>query len=66
MDQLARTIDDYDFCSSVLPGITGHVQVYLPADVTVSDVRDKVRLDRYYLSRLSMWFDLVTLVRLWL
>ncbi|MSR52906.1 MAG: sugar transferase [Gemmataceae bacterium] len=61
--QLARTIDDYDARSSVLPGITGHAQVHLPPDVTVADVRDKVRLDRYYLSRLSTWFDLVTLVR---
>lgn len=61
--QLAKTIDDYDARSSVLPGITGHAQVHLPPDVTVSDVRDKVQLDRYYLSRLSMWFDLVTLVR---
>lgn len=61
--QLARTIDDYDARSSVLPGITGHAQVHLPPDVTVADVRDKVRLDRYYLSRLSMWFDLVTLIR---
>ena len=61
--QLARTIDDYDARSAVLPGITGHAQVHLPPDVTVADVRDKVRLDRYYLSRLSMWFDLITLVR---
>lgn len=61
--QLAKAIDDYNARSVVLPGITGHAQVHLPPDTTVSDVRDKVLLDRYYLSRLSIWFDLATFVR---
>lgn len=61
--QLGQTIEDYDARSAVLPGITGHAQVHLPPDVSVADVRDKVRLDRYYLNRMSMWFDLVTLAR---
>jgi lipopolysaccharide/colanic/teichoic acid biosynthesis glycosyltransferase len=61
--QLARSIPDYNARSVVLPGITGHAQVHLPPDTSVADVRDKVRLDRYYLGRLSLWFDLVTLAR---
>ena len=61
--QLARSIPDYNARSAVLPGITGHAQVHLPPDTSVADVRDKVRLDRYYLSRLSVGFDLLTLVR---
>lgn len=61
--QLARSIPDYNARSVVLPGITGHAQVYLPPDTSVADVRDKVRLDWYYLSRLSLGFDLVTLAR---
>ena len=61
--QLARAIEDYNARSAVLPGITGHAQVHLPPDTSVADVRDKVRLDRYYLGRLSIWFDLVTLAR---
>jgi lipopolysaccharide/colanic/teichoic acid biosynthesis glycosyltransferase len=61
--QLARAIPDYNARSAVLPGITGHAQVHLPPDTSVADVRDKVRLDRYYLGRLSIWFDLVTLAR---
>jgi lipopolysaccharide/colanic/teichoic acid biosynthesis glycosyltransferase len=61
--QLARSIEDYNARSAVLPGITGHAQVHLPPDTSVADVRDKVRLDRYYLGRLSVWFDLVTLAR---
>ena len=61
--QLAKAIQDYNARSAVLPGITGHAQVHLPPDTSVADVRDKVRLDRYYLGRLSMWFDLVTLAR---
>jgi lipopolysaccharide/colanic/teichoic acid biosynthesis glycosyltransferase len=61
--ELARSIPDYNARSAVLPGITGHAQVHLPPDTSVADVRDKVRLDRYYLGRLSLWFDVVTLVR---
>jgi lipopolysaccharide/colanic/teichoic acid biosynthesis glycosyltransferase len=61
--QLARKIEDYNARSAVLPGITGHAQVHLPPDTSVADVRDKVRLDRYYLSRLSIGFDLATLFR---
>jgi lipopolysaccharide/colanic/teichoic acid biosynthesis glycosyltransferase len=61
--QLTRSIPDYNARSAVLPGITGHAQVHLPPDTSVADVRDKVRLDRYYLGRLSFWFDMVTLVR---
>jgi lipopolysaccharide/colanic/teichoic acid biosynthesis glycosyltransferase len=61
--QLTRSIPDYNARSSVLPGITGHAQVHLPPDTSVADVRDKVRLDRYYLGRLSFWFDLLTLAR---
>ena len=61
--QLARSIPDYNARSAVLPGITGHAQVHLPPDTSVADVRDKVRLDRYYLGRLSLGFDLVTLAR---
>jgi lipopolysaccharide/colanic/teichoic acid biosynthesis glycosyltransferase len=61
--QLALKIEDYNARLSVLPGITGHAQVHLPPDVSVADVRDKVQLDRYYMSRLSIWFDLLTLIR---
>src|SRR5262245_48579546 len=61
--QLSRQIEHYDARSAVRPGITGHAQVYLPPDTSVADVRDKMVLDRYYLARLSVWFDLVTLVR---
>jgi lipopolysaccharide/colanic/teichoic acid biosynthesis glycosyltransferase len=61
--QLARTIDDYNARLAILPGITGHAQVHLPPDTTVADVREKMRLDRYYLGRLSIWFDMVTLLR---
>jgi lipopolysaccharide/colanic/teichoic acid biosynthesis glycosyltransferase len=61
--QLAKAIEDYNARSAVLPGITGHAQVHLPPDTSVADVRDKVRLDRFYLGRMTMWFDLVTLAR---
>jgi len=61
--RLAQAIEGYNARLAVLPGITGHAQVHLPPDTTVADVREKVRLDRYYLSRLSFWFDMLTLAR---
>lgn len=61
--KLAGEIDDYDARSAVLPGISGHAQVHLPPDTTVSDVRDKVALDRAYIQRFAVWFDVLTLFR---
>jgi lipopolysaccharide/colanic/teichoic acid biosynthesis glycosyltransferase len=61
--RLAQTIEGYNARLAVLPGITGHAQVHLPPDTTVADVREKVKLDRYYLSRMSFWFDMLTLAR---
>ena len=61
--QLGRAIPGYDVRSAVLPGISGHAQVHLPPDTTVADVRDKIRLDREYLERLTVWFDVVTMLR---
>lgn len=61
--QLAMSIEDYNARLAVLPGITGHAQVYLPPDVTLSDVRDKMRHDRYYMGRFSFWFDMMTAAR---
>ncbi len=60
---LATQVDEYDIRSAVLPGITGHAQVHLPPDVTVSDVRDKVRLDRDYMRTWTVWSDVVALWR---
>jgi lipopolysaccharide/colanic/teichoic acid biosynthesis glycosyltransferase len=61
--ELANEISEYDARSAVLPGISGHAQVHLPPDSTVSDVRDKIDLDRDYMKRLSIWFDVLTLGR---
>jgi lipopolysaccharide/colanic/teichoic acid biosynthesis glycosyltransferase len=61
--KLNRELDGYDLRSVVLPGITGHAQVHLPPDVTLADVRDKLRFDFAYVRRLTAWFDVVTLWR---
>ena len=58
---LATQVDEYDVRSAVLPGITGHAQVHLPPDVTVSDVRDKIRLDRDYMRTWTVWSDVAAL-----
>lgn len=60
---LATQVDDYDVRSAMRPGITGHAQVHLPPDVTVSDVRDKVRLDREYMRTWTVWSDVTAMWR---
>ena len=62
-ESLAIQVGSYDLRSAVLPGITGHAQVLLPPDVTVSDVREKIRLDREYMRTWSLWADVVILFR---
>ena len=60
---LATQVAEYDARSAVLPGITGHAQVHLPPDVTVADVREKIRYDREYMRTWTVWADVVALWR---
>lgn len=60
--KLAGLVENYDTRHAVLPGISGNAQIHLPPDTNVSDVREKVVLDREYIRRFSAWFDVKMLI----
>ncbi len=61
--ELRKEIDGYRLRNRVKPGITGWAQVNRPADVSVSDVREKVDYDIEYVRRRSLWFDVMIMLR---
>jgi lipopolysaccharide/colanic/teichoic acid biosynthesis glycosyltransferase len=60
--KLAGLVEDYDSRHLFLPGISGNAQIHLPPDTNVNDVRDKLVLDREYIQRFSVWFDVKMLL----
>ena len=56
--RLEKDLDDYGERHHVRPGITGLAQVQLPPDTDVSNVADKLALDKAYIQHLSPWLDL--------
>lgn len=56
--KLKNLVDAYDDRHMVLPGISGNAQIHLPPDTNIADVREKLKLDRDYVSRFSAWFDI--------
>jgi lipopolysaccharide/colanic/teichoic acid biosynthesis glycosyltransferase len=56
--KLKNLVDAYDDRHMVLPGISGNAQIHLPPDTNIADVREKLKLDRQYVSRFSAWFDI--------
>ena len=46
----------------VKPGVSGMAQVYLPPDVDVHSVQQKVIYDLYYIRHLSFWLDVRLLI----
>ncbi len=63
VEQLRKTVPDYDKRLSVRPGITGLAQVRASADRTLRDVRRKVKLDAMYIRRMCWIADFVVLLR---
>lgn len=61
--ELRKIIDGYHDRMEVLPGITGLAQVSLPPDQTVDDVRNKLELDKKYISTQSIWNDFCIMVK---
>ena len=60
--QLAEVIPHYDDRALVKPGITGWAQVNYPYGASVEDARMKLAYDLYYVSRRSLFLDMVILV----
>ena len=62
VEQLGGIIPHYHDRASVKPGITGWAQVNYPYGASVEDARMKLTYDLYYVSRRSLFLDLLILV----
>lgn len=56
--KLTISIRDYDTRMVLKPGVSGFAQVHLPPDTCLTDVRNKLTLDKHYIRNISAWFDL--------
>jgi exopolysaccharide biosynthesis polyprenyl glycosylphosphotransferase len=61
--ELEKTIPFYDLRHAVQPGITGWAQVMYPYGASVSDSREKLQYDLYYIKNHSLFLDLQILLR---
>jgi lipopolysaccharide/colanic/teichoic acid biosynthesis glycosyltransferase len=61
--KLRDEVERYGDRQRVLPGITGLAQINLHYDMSVDDVRKKVKFDLEYAARQSALEDLRTMVR---
>ena len=59
---MTEHIPYYALRHAVRPGVTGWAQVRHGYSVTLEDVTEKMRLDLYYIKRMSLWLDLRILV----
>jgi exopolysaccharide biosynthesis polyprenyl glycosylphosphotransferase len=62
VEELGRIIPHYDDRACVKPGITGWAQVNYPYGASVEDARMKLAYDLYYISRRSLFLDLLILI----
>ena len=62
VEQLAAEIPFYRERHSVKPGITGWAQIQFPYGASISDARDKLSYDLYYVKNRGMFLDFVILV----
>ena len=60
--RLCESIPEYPHRHRVKPGITGWAQINHSYDVSIEDVRTKVRFDMEYIGRQSLAFDLRVMV----
>jgi lipopolysaccharide/colanic/teichoic acid biosynthesis glycosyltransferase len=58
IESLEKHLNDYGERHSVLPGITGLAQVQLPPDTDLSNVADKLVLDKAYIHHVGPMLDL--------
>ena len=60
---LAREIPYYRARHSVRPGITGWAQIHQDYGSSIDDARVKLEYDLYYIKKISLWLDLVIMLR---
>lgn len=58
IQRLLPEIPSYLHRLEVRPGVTGLAQIFCDSDLTIDDVRRKVRFDHWYIARQSLWLDL--------
>lgn len=63
VQQLIEQIPFYDLRHRVNPGITGWAQICYPYGASVSDAREKLRYDLYYIKNYSLFLDLMILIQ---
>lgn len=62
VEDLRLSVFGYDVRHQVKPGISGFAQIHLPPDSNILTVHNKLIYDRYYISRMGLWFDFTILV----
>lgn len=63
VQQFKKEITDYEKRLQIKPGITGLAQVWHNYDVTIQDVRKKIKYDILYIKNVCFWTDLRILFR---
>ena len=63
VDQYRGAIPNYDLRHLVRPGLSGYAQVHYGYAATLSETRQKLRYDLFYLQYLSPRLDLAILLR---
>jgi exopolysaccharide biosynthesis polyprenyl glycosylphosphotransferase len=61
--QLSREVTFYRARHGLRPGITGWAQIHQDYGSSVADARVKLEYDLYYVKRLSLWLDVVIMLR---
>ncbi len=63
VSELARQIPFYEERLLLQPGITGWAQVNYPYASSLEDSKKKLQYDLYYYKNISLWLDLIILLR---
>ncbi|MEH3158272.1 MAG: sugar transferase [Sphingomonas taxi] len=62
-DWYSREIPYYHYRHIIKPGLTGWAQINQGHVTTVSEIREKLNLDFYYVKNYSLWLDILIVLR---
>ncbi|RMH05972.1 MAG: TIGR03013 family PEP-CTERM/XrtA system glycosyltransferase [Nitrospirae bacterium] len=63
VQELRKKIPYYDLRHTIRPGLTGWAQICFNYAASVEDSHIKLQYDLYYVKHLSLWFDLIILLK---
>ncbi len=63
VDSFSKTVPFYTYRHVVMPGITGWAQVNQGYTFCVASTKEKVEHDFYYIKHLSIWLDIMIMLR---